>query len=148
VSIGAVGLRINQPFGPTPPRLDRAQPCREFLFAHAPSHLAYAIPTGAKEFSAVGYCMKSGTVKFRVFVDGQGVYESPLAGIAPIRTPLPLGARRLDLITDDFDGYVADWCAWCYPRFIGIGSESVKETEASVEEDGEGGEATPNATPK
>jgi hypothetical protein len=123
VKVGSDVLRINDTLGPMLlPRFDVVQPCNEFLFAHAPSHLTYAVPPGATEFSAIGYNVHSLTVKFRVFVDGQGAYESPLAGIVPIRVPLPPGARRLDLIVDDFDGNSLDASFWCYPRFSSPGS--------------------------
>jgi hypothetical protein len=118
VSVGAEIFRVNQARGPTlPPRFDEAGPCNEFLFAHAPSQLTYAIPPGATEFSAIGYNVRSTTVKFRVFVDGRGVFESPVAGIVPVHVALPPGAKRLDLIVDDFDGNGWDWSFWCYPRF-------------------------------
>ena len=123
--VGADVFRINQTIDPTPPpQFEHIEPCNEFLFAHAPSHLTYAIPPGAKEFTAIGYNVRSMTVKFRVFVDGRGVYESPVAGIVPIRVPLPDGAKRLDLIVDDFDGNGGDVSFWCYPRFHCPGGSS------------------------
>jgi hypothetical protein len=113
-------FRINNPLGILPPpRLEGVQRCDEYLFAHAPSHLTYAIPAGTKQFTAIGYNVRSLTVKFRVFVDGQGMYESLPAGIVPIRVPLPDGATRLDLIIDEFDGNNTDHSFWCYPRFHG-----------------------------
>jgi hypothetical protein len=120
VSVGYYVLYVNQAPSPTPPpHFDRVEPCNELLFAHSPSHLTYAIPPGAREFTAIGHNVRSTTVKFRVFVDGQGAYESPLAGIVPIRVPLADGAKRLDLIVDDFDGNSMDHSFWCYPRFQG-----------------------------
>ncbi|MEX0979381.1 MAG: hypothetical protein WDZ48_11035, partial [Pirellulales bacterium] len=49
--------------------LDEERLCDEFLFAHAPSEVTYAIPTGAVSFSAIGYCLRSGDVEFQVRVD-------------------------------------------------------------------------------
>jgi hypothetical protein len=99
-----------------PLRMSREELCDEFLFAHAPSQIVYALPEGAKEFSAIGYCAKSDSVKFRVYADGDLLFQSCRAGIVPVRVPLPKGAKRLELCVDALDDSGSDHSIWCYPR--------------------------------
>jgi hypothetical protein len=119
--VGSNVFLVNRCYGRTPPPVqvfDEA-PCDEFLFAHAFSYLTYPIPRGASEFSAIGYCTASATVRFRVFADGRQLLTSRQAGIVPIRVHLPEGAKRLDLVVDPMDSGIADHSYWCYPRFYG-----------------------------
>jgi len=100
-----------------PVHLAKEEPCDEFIFSHAPARLTYEIPTGVKEFSAVGYNARSATTRFLVFVDDEPAFASPVAGIVPIRVPIPDGARKLDLVVDPVENHSSDWAFWCYPRF-------------------------------
>jgi hypothetical protein len=90
--------------------------CNECCIAHAKSRVVHAIPPGAKGFSAVGYCVMSGDVKFLVRVDGKLLFESPKAGIVPISVRLPRDAKRLELLVDDCGNNWEDKSFWCYPR--------------------------------
>ncbi len=60
-----------------------SQFCDEFLYAPAPSRLIWKLtPATMKSFSALGYCVESRSVRFRVLVDGQTIYESDQAGVS------------------------------------------------------------------
>lgn len=106
------------------------EPCDEFLFSHAPARLTYEIPPKVTSFSAVAYNVKSATTRFVVFVDDEPAFASPVAGVAPIRIPIPAGARKLDLIVDPVGDNTSDWAFWCYPRFHrGTPDETSPETK-------------------
>jgi hypothetical protein len=109
-------FHVNEPNRHRPVDLAEIRPCDEFITTHAPSLVTYPIPDGVKEFSAIGYCVRSATVKFCVFADGRLLHESPLAGIVPIRVPLPRGTRSLELVVKPFDHRFYDMSNWCYPR--------------------------------
>jgi len=117
-SVGAGELLVNRvPEWAAPPlHVLELTPCDEFIFAHAPSRAVFAIPPGAKEFSAVGYCVASCSVQFQVLVDGKPRFTSPKAGIVPIRVPLPRGTKRLELAVDSLGDNHWDSSFWCYPR--------------------------------
>lgn len=101
-----------------PVKLLEPRPCREFLFAPAPSRLRYSVPKGFREFSAVGYCVRSETVRFQVFADGEKLlWESKPAGIVRVRVRLPKGCSTLDLVVDPLGDGQGDHSCWCYPRF-------------------------------
>ena len=117
--VGAGEFLVNRPFRTPPVQLLDDAVCDEFLFAHAFSHLTYRVPEGAEVFSAIGYCVFSQGVRFRVFADGQLLFVSPQAGIVPIHVRLPAGARRLDLLIEDGGDGAADHSFWCYPRLHG-----------------------------
>jgi hypothetical protein len=93
-----------------------AQPCDEFLFAHAPSSVTYAVPEGMNRFTAIGYNVFSHSVKYEVWADAQQVYESPQAGIIPIDVKLPRGTKTIELKVNDLGNGVNDLSIWCYPR--------------------------------
>ena len=94
----------------------QCRPCSEYLYAHAPSHLVFAVPEGVREFSAIAYCTRSQSVKFRVFADGELLLATERAGIVPIRVPWPPGARRLALVVDPLRNQGYDHAYWCYAR--------------------------------
>jgi hypothetical protein len=91
-------------------------PCDEIILAHAPSKVVFAIPPGARRFSAVGYNILSGDVKYQVLADGKPLFVSPQAGIVPMQVGLPAGARQLELVVDDLGNTGYDVAFWCYPR--------------------------------
>lgn len=94
--------------------------CREFLYAQPPSRVVYRVPAGAKRFSAVGYCVSSKTVRFRVAVNGKEAYTSGPLGIERIQVSLSRQAKTIELWTDTLpDSRVssADISFWCFPRF-------------------------------
>jgi tetratricopeptide (TPR) repeat protein len=120
-------LQVNQPPGNIwPLHLTEEKPCGEFLFAHAMSHLAYAVPEGAEEFSATGYCTLNVPARFRVFADASLLLSSAPAEIVPIRVRLPKGAQRLHLLTDDLGDNNCKHTFWCYPRFYGPSLKPVR----------------------
>ncbi len=92
-----------------------SQFCAEFLYAPAPSRLTWKLPSTMKSFSAVGYCAESRSVLFRVLVDGQSVYQSQQAGVAPIKIDLPPG-EQLELQVDEMANGRDDESYWLFPR--------------------------------
>ncbi|HBL42684.1 MAG TPA: hypothetical protein DDZ90_04755, partial [Planctomycetaceae bacterium] len=36
-----------------------------------------------------------------------------------IDVPIPAGAEKIVLLTDDCGDQQNDWADWCYPRFVG-----------------------------
>ncbi|HYW80892.1 MAG TPA: hypothetical protein VE890_15025, partial [Thermoguttaceae bacterium] len=62
--------------------------CDEYLPAHAPSRIAYAIPKNRRSFSAVAYCVATPSVRFGVVVDGQSLLQIDKGGVIPIRIDL------------------------------------------------------------
>jgi hypothetical protein len=117
-AVGYSFFGVNKaPNNPGPVRLLEETLCDEFVFAHAPSQLTYAIPEGTKEFSAVGYAALR-PVRFRIYVDNHQVFSSRSGCTAtPIRVPIPRGAKKLDLVVDQGADSHDDWAFWCYPRF-------------------------------
>lgn len=94
--------------------------CREFLYAHPPSRVVYRVPAGAKRFSAIGYCVNSKTVRFRVAVNGKEVFRSGLAGIELVQVSLPRQAETIELWIDPTNNTgisFNDQAFWCFPRF-------------------------------
>ena len=105
---------------PLPPLYPVSGRCREFLYTHPPSRVVYRVPFGAKQFSAIGYCVGSKSVRFRVSVNGKEAYASGPLGIERIQVSLPRQAKTLELWTDTLpDGRTdrADVSFWCFPRF-------------------------------
>lgn len=119
VSVGDGTVLINQAVRDElrPLHPDSIVQCEDFLFAHADSRLRYQIPENAREFSAIGYCMLSQHVKFRVYVDRRMVAESAQAGIVEMKVDLPSGAKLLTLEVDTLGDGNSDHSFWCYPRF-------------------------------
>ena len=116
-----------QPYVP-----ERLEYCNESLYAHAPSRLVYGLPSEAKSFTAVGYCVKSGDVKFRVLTDGQVRYESPRVGVVSMAVNIPPGARTLELVVDDLGDRSSDWSHWLMPRLHSCRAADVGKGEAST----------------
>ncbi|MGA2031011.1 MAG: hypothetical protein ABSG68_02040 [Thermoguttaceae bacterium] len=94
-----------------------AEPCTEYLFAHAPSKLVYAVPSGARSFCAVGYCVASRSVAFELRSEGRPFYRSEQVGIARVRVDLPPRTRMLELVVDDLGDKARDYSFWLFPRF-------------------------------
>ena len=91
--------------------------CRDFLFAHAPSSVTYAIPAKAKYFTAIAYCVNNHHVKFVVKVDGQELFSADKKAIAPVVVEIPEGAKVLQLECDDLGDSAYDHSSWCFPTF-------------------------------
>lgn len=116
--VGAGKFQVNQPYQSWPVHLVAPAPCDDYLFMHGSARADFPVPEGASEFSTIGYCTGSQTVKFRVNVDGQTFFESQEAGVVPIRVPLPAGADTLELVVDPIGDPGFDDAFWCYPRFV------------------------------
>ena len=99
--------------------LDQDSHCDEFLYAHAPSEVTYAIPQGAVSFSAIGYCLQSGDVDFQVRVDNRPdpIFRTGKTALAPVIVDLPEGATKVALVVDDLRNGRSDHAFWLYPRF-------------------------------
>lgn len=65
----------------------------------------------------MGYCVRSTNVSYQIAVDGDTVFESPRAGIVPIRVDLPPSGKTIELIVDPLGDYNADQSYWLLPRF-------------------------------
>lgn len=91
--------------------------CRDYLFAHAPSSLSYAIPAKTKYFTAIAYAAKSQSVKFIVKVDGKPLFDVERKAIAPVVVEIPEGAKVLELICEDLGDSNYDHSSWCFPAF-------------------------------
>jgi hypothetical protein len=90
--------------------------CDEFLFAHAPSSLTYAVPEGMSRFKAIGYCDVTPAVRYEVWADARQIYQSPLGGIIPIDVKIPSGTKSLELRTERTAKVDYTQTYWCYPR--------------------------------
>ncbi len=99
--------------------VDEEQHCDEFLFAHAPSEVDYEIPSGAVSFSAIGYCLRSGSVEFQVRVDNlpNPIFRTGKTALVPITVEIPRGAEKLRLSVSELGNGSSDWSFWLYPRF-------------------------------
>ncbi|MDB5345757.1 MAG: hypothetical protein JWP89_4134 [Schlesneria sp.] len=118
-TVGTHSLTHNQPIETLPMaplQFHDALPCQEFLFAHAPSTVAYEVPDGMTRFSAIGYCVLSQSVKFEVWANNKLVYESPAAGIVRIDVKLPAGTKTIELKINHLGDLAADHSMWCFPR--------------------------------
>jgi hypothetical protein len=120
---GDKGLGVNNyPHNPGKKPALAGKPVEEFLAAHAPSSLTYAIPPGSRSFSAVGMSMAQKEIVFVVKVDGMEVYRSEQLdryadGVAPISVALPAGAKEIQLITLAPGGKNGKHSVWCWPCF-------------------------------
>ncbi len=90
--------------------------CDEYIFAHAPSRVSYAVPPESRSFSATGYCVANRNVRFEIVCDGQSLYRSQSGGVVPIKVELPRGAEKLELVAAAADRANAH-SFWCCPRF-------------------------------
>ena len=119
-SVGFGELSRNKPCGPNissvPLHYTDAVPCDEFCFAHANSSVIFPVPEGMTRFTAIGYCILSQSVQFKVLADTRLIYQSPQAGIIPISVKLPPGTKQLELQVDSLGDNGDDWSLWCYPR--------------------------------
>lgn len=85
-----------------------------FILAHAPAVFAYDLNGAWKAFSAdVGLPFgSSGSVRFRVLLDGRQLVETPVlegGSSVPVKVPVE-GGRRLEIRVDDGgDGNSSDW---------------------------------------
>jgi hypothetical protein len=103
------------------------QPCKDYLFAHAPSRILYDIPAGATSFSAWGIRTEGdsnvvGTWIYIVKIDGKEVYRSkPLVDYptleVQIQVPIPAGSKEIELIVDPMKNAFADHSIWAVPTF-------------------------------
>jgi hypothetical protein len=91
--------------------------CTDFLFVHAQGSVRYAIPPGAKHFTAYGWCVASASVNFIVKVDGATLYTSGPKAISQVVINIPPGSKELELITDSMGSEDFDQSYWCYPAF-------------------------------
>jgi formylglycine-generating enzyme len=103
------------------------KPCGNFLFTLAPAELNYAIPAGARRFTAVGGHTRSlrapqGSWKYQVLIDGDMVFESSplynyLEGL-PIDVSIPPNSKKLTLLVDDLEkNNTSDEAVWAWPYF-------------------------------
>jgi hypothetical protein len=119
VEVGASVFAYNKaPWAP-PIHFRDAQVCDEYLFAHAPSSVTYAVPDGMTRFTATGYNVRSCSVRYEVWAGGKQIYESPQAGIVPIDVKLPAGTKSIELKVDAMGKNDYDHSFWCYPRLHG-----------------------------
>lgn len=93
-----------------------ALPCHEFILAHAPSSLKYAVPAGMTRFTAVGLTPLSQSAKYEVWANGRRIYESPKSGTVKIDVTFPPATTTLELKVDHLGEATADHSYWCYPR--------------------------------
>lgn len=91
--------------------------CVDYVFAHAPSKLTYAIPPKARYFTSIAYCARSSSVNFTVKVDGKELWSRKNRPLAPLCIELPRGAQVLELECAEEGDTARDHSAWCYPAF-------------------------------
>jgi len=118
-SVGFQSLTHNTPIATlhsAPLNFRDAQPCDEFLFAHAPSSVIYEVPRGMSRFSAIGFNTISQHTKFEVWADEKRIFESPQAGIAVVDVKLPPGTKAISLKVNSLGDPHHDLSFWCYPR--------------------------------
>lgn len=118
-TVGAHKLTHNQPIKyltAVPLSSEDQVPCHEFLYAHAPSTVTYAVPEGMSRFTAIGYNVRSQHTRFEVWADAKKIYESPQAGIIPMDVKLPKGTKTIELKVKDLGDDRYDQSMWCYPR--------------------------------
>lgn len=98
------------------------KPCPAFIFAHAPSIIVYAVPSGYKKFTALGTSLNKQDFAFIVRGDGKELLRTQAlhqhGGNIPIEVNLPEGTQRLELIVDDLKSPRADHAIWAYPRLL------------------------------
>jgi hypothetical protein len=91
--------------------------CTDFIFAHAPSILTYAIPPKAKYFTAFAYSSSSLSIQYTVAIDGKDVFTCRDATMRTVAVEIPEGAKVLQLRCDDLGDVERDHSCWCYPAF-------------------------------
>jgi hypothetical protein len=92
---------------------------------HSAARLSYELPPAAKRFqaeAAIDDAAADGSVRFRVFVDGQEKFTSPTvrSGMPPLPIDVDIaGGKRLDLVVDFADrADVQDYADWLDARLI------------------------------
>lgn len=117
----------------------RGKVCSQYILAHAPSRVEYAIPSGYAHFKAIGFgptgtkgnpalhysSLKSW--KYLIEIDGKRVFESKELstypnGEVPIDIALPEGSKSIALITDPCGSSNSDHSMWGYPVFVRQGA--------------------------
>jgi hypothetical protein len=84
----------------------------------------YLLPEGASEFRAAGIvnAATGDGVRFRVRVDNQDVFASPvinvMGGQVPIQVTLPAGAQLLELVVDPLKSPSLDHTYWVNPVLL------------------------------
>ena len=108
------------------PLIDQdSQNCPEFLYAPAPSQLAWKLtPATMKCFTAIGYSVENRTVAFRVLVDNQLIFENSGSGATEIRVDLPAG-EQLELQTQVAGQAQNAESFWLFPRVHSRSADSV-----------------------
>jgi len=99
----------------------KGKECKRYFFAHAPSTVVFELPAIKlpQTFTAYGYMLMKGSVKFIVKLDGDQVYESKSIkqeDLVGIKVRIKPGTRTLELIVDDEGDYTSDWAFWLEPR--------------------------------
>lgn len=99
----------------------------DYIFAHAPSRVLYAIPAGVTSFQAWGVRTHGdsnvvGTWVYIVKIDDKEVFRSePLEHYqnheVPISVGIPAGAKIIELVIDDLTNNYADHSIWAAPTF-------------------------------
>ncbi|QDV68118.1 NPCBM/NEW2 domain protein [Rosistilla carotiformis] len=114
--VGANRITYNKSIWAPPIHYRDAPICDEYLFAHAPSTVTYAVPDGMTRFTAVGYNVVSCSVRYEVWADGKPLLQTPQAGVVPIDVQLPSGTKSIELKVNDMGNSKDDQSFWCYPR--------------------------------
>ncbi|MBI1344833.1 hypothetical protein GC163_00940 [bacterium] len=115
-TVGAGKLEYNGETTAAPIDFRVAALCDEYLYAHAPSTVTYAVPEGMTRFSAIGWCTLSATVRFELWSDSQRLFQSVQAGVVPIDVRLPTGTKSITLKIIEGKSFDNDQSFWCYPR--------------------------------
>jgi hypothetical protein len=100
---------------------------QDYLFAHPPSRIRYAIPPGVSTFTAWGVRTDGdsnvvGTWFYIVKIDGKEAFRSePLVEYknytVPISVRIPPGSRGIELIIDNMGNGFCDHAIWALPTF-------------------------------
>jgi hypothetical protein len=93
------------------------EPCTDYILAHAPCSVRYAIPPKAKYFTAYARCVASTTVDFIVRVDGETLFTTGPKAITRVVVAIPPGSKELELVTDSLGNNDFDQSHWCLPAF-------------------------------
>lgn len=106
------------------------KPCAQFLWAHPPSRIEFAIPSGYTRFSAVGVgpgdlasglpTRAYGSWSYLVEIDGETLFEhhdlrTHPGKELPVEVTIPPGARRITLVVDPLTDNSSDHAFWAYP---------------------------------
>jgi len=114
LGFNTLGARGNETSVPKSEEI-RGVPVKSYILAHASSWIEYKLPPGATRFTAIGYCTKSGSVKFKLHTNDQLLYESGLSGIVTINVNLPANTTKLVLEVDPAGDSDLDHSFWINP---------------------------------